>query len=76
MENKNVKIVHVTSAHQYDDTRILLKECVSLSKNRYDVSLVHSGNVNKEINGVKIIGINYTAKNRFSRFYKTVNKIL
>ena len=34
------KIVHITSVHQRFDTRIFQKECQSLRKAGYDVSLV------------------------------------
>lgn len=35
-----MNIVHLTSVHQRHDTRILLKECLSLATNGYDVSLI------------------------------------
>lgn len=71
-----LKIVHITSAHLHDDIRIFHKECVSLAKNNYDITLLHSGEITDvTIKEVKIIGINCKAKNRFSRFYKTVNEI-
>lgn len=35
------KITHLTSVHTRHDTRIFLKECVSLAKvERYEVSLI------------------------------------
>jgi len=73
---EKIKIVHITSAHAYDDIRIFHKECVSLLKSGYDVTFLHQEETNDiTIKGVKLVGINYKAKNRFDRFYTTVNKI-
>lgn len=52
------KICHLSSVHPRLDTRILLKECSSLAKAGYDVSLiVGDGGENEIRNGVKIFGL-------------------
>lgn len=49
------KVAHLTSAHPRFDTRIFLKECASLVKHGYAVSLVVAdGKGNEEKNGVAI----------------------
>jgi glycosyltransferase involved in cell wall biosynthesis len=53
----NIKICHVTSAHQRTDDRIFLKECVSLAKAGFDVSLVVQSEVSEDDCGVHIVGI-------------------
>lgn len=42
-----IKIAHITSVHRHNDTRIFLKQCISLSKH-YEVHLI-----NKEYTGIK-----------------------
>ena len=42
-----IKIAHITSVHMHNDTRIFLKQCISLSKH-YEVHLI-----NKEYTGIK-----------------------
>ncbi len=70
-----MKVCHVTSVHKSNDVRIFLKECCSLSKAGYDVSLV-AANANTEIiNNVKIIGVNSIVNNRISRVFKTVYSV-
>lgn len=69
------KIVHLTSVHKRYDIRIYLKECISLAKIGYDVSLiVADGLGNEEKNGVKIYDVGL-AKNRFERVRNTTKKI-
>lgn len=53
-----VKVCHVTSVHQRYDTRIFHKECTSLAKAGYDVTLLVADNKEPEIrNGEKIISV-------------------
>jgi len=62
-----IKITHLTSAHPRYDTRIFIKECISLSKvKNYEVNLVVAdglGDEKKE--GVGIYGF---GKNILSSF--------
>ncbi|MCI8666416.1 MAG: glycosyltransferase family 4 protein [Dorea sp.] len=60
-----MKICHLTSVHKADDVRIFEKECVSLKKAGYDVSLIAPGD-SKEKESIHIIGIPQD-KNRIKR---------
>ena len=51
------KVCHFTVAHDVADVRIFEKECKSLQKERYDVSLVVSNVGNSVKSGIKIYGI-------------------
>lgn len=53
MENISIKtVVHISTVHSRLDPRIFEKECISLSKAGYKVSLITQDGVNKETNGV------------------------
>lgn len=63
-----VKVCHVTSAHPRYDTRIFHKECTSLAKAGYDVTLFVADNKAPEVrNGVKIISADFNPKSRWDR---------
>jgi len=68
-------ICHLTSIHQPVDVRIFHKECSSLAKAGYKVSLIHPGELNEVRNGVTIIGLSIKAKSRLQRMTKTVNAV-
>lgn len=51
-----LKVCHVTSAHNSDDTRIFHKECVSLAEAGYAVFLVAPGE-DREEKGVRVMGV-------------------
>lgn len=65
MENK-ISVCHLTLLHKLDDARVFYKECRSLAKNGFDVTLVGFENTDYQIvkDGVKIISINIPTKNR------------
>lgn len=66
----------MTSVHQRYDGRILKKECVSLARNGYDVTLIVADNKDDEIyNGVKITSIKFIPRNRFDRILHAKKKI-
>lgn len=63
-----IKVCHVTSVHQRYDTRIFHKECTSLAKAGYDVTLLVADNKAPEVrNGVKIISADFKPKSRWDR---------
>lgn len=51
-----IRVCHMTSAHRNDDGRIFKKECTSLARAGYDVTLVAQGD-SFESNGVRVIGV-------------------
>lgn len=64
----SVKVCHVTSVHQRYDTRIFHKECTSLAKAGYDVTLLVADNKAPEVrNGVKIISADFKPQSRLDR---------
>lgn len=72
----NIKVAHLTSAHQRYDIRIFIKMCSSLAAHNYDVSLVVAdGKGNEDKNNVSIIDIGAKEGGRFSRMTKTVKRI-
>ncbi len=72
-----VKITHLTSAHSRYDTRIFVKMCSSLAKQKnYDVSLVVADGKGDEIkNNVHFFDVGSKEGGRFSRMTKTVKKV-
>ncbi|WP_298314762.1 glycosyltransferase family 4 protein [uncultured Aquimarina sp.] len=73
--NRKISVCHLTSPHPRYDTRIFHKECISLAKIGYDITLVVAdGNKNEKLEGVNIVGIE-KPKNKLERLYKTTKKI-
>lgn len=68
-ERKIVKICHMTSAHQRYDQRILYRECISLQKEGYDVTLiVNDEKEDEKFRNIYIKSTKHTySKNRLKR---------
>ena len=49
------KVCHISTVHRENDNRILFKQCSSIKKAGYDVSLIITSDRNKKINGVDIV---------------------
>ncbi|MCD4658330.1 MAG: glycosyltransferase [Planctomycetes bacterium] len=64
------KIVHMTSVHPTFDVRIFHKECKSLHKAGFDVSLIAPHDKNEVVDGIKILAVP-PPKNRLQRMLKT-----
>ena len=63
-----MKICHLTSAHNRHDIRIFMKECRSLAKAGYSVTLLCADNNPQENNDtVSIIPTGFSPKNRLDR---------
>ncbi|MBI4722606.1 MAG: glycosyltransferase family 4 protein [Candidatus Stahlbacteria bacterium] len=62
----NKKICHITTVHSSFDVRIFHKECKTLVKVGYDVTLVAQHDKDEVVNGVKIVALP-TPKNRLHR---------
>ncbi len=60
------KVCHLTSVHQVSDTRVFFKECKSLTKAGYDVTLIAMNPEPEKVEGVRIIPFP-VYKNRFKR---------
>ena len=58
------KVCHITSAHSRYDVRILHKQCKSLIKGGYDVTLIVNDIKMMIIDGVKIVSTKYKPKTR------------
>ncbi len=69
------KVCHLTSVHPLLDTRIFYKECVSLAKAGYDVSIIVTGETDKSIENIKVYGINKGKDSRLYRMFFTVKKV-
>ncbi|MBQ9472930.1 MAG: glycosyltransferase family 4 protein [Bacteroidales bacterium] len=52
-----IRVCHLTSVHDENDTRIFLKECVSLSRNGYEVFFVVAGAQSHVVDWVNIVGV-------------------
>lgn len=64
------RICHMTSVHSAKDGRIFYKECTSLAKAGYNVTLVVAGAQDENCNGIKIVGVP-KASSRIGRILKT-----
>lgn len=70
------KVVHLTSVHPRNDTRIVIKQCSSLAAHGYDVTLVVADGKGHEWTGkVKIVDVGYLP-GRFNRMFKTTRRVL
>ncbi|MBB6624628.1 glycosyltransferase [Clostridium gasigenes] len=65
------KVCHISTAHPENDGRILFKQCSSISKAGYEVSLIVTADKEKIINGVKIIPLSKNNNRIYRMFYKT-----
>ena len=70
------KVVHLTSVHPRFDTRIFLKECVSLAANGYSVSLVVAdGKGDETVNNVAVYDVG-ASKGRLDRICNAPRRVL
>ncbi|MDF1672104.1 MAG: glycosyltransferase family 4 protein [Vicingaceae bacterium] len=73
---KTTKICHLTSAHPDGDLRIFYKECVSLAKAGFEVSLVIPNTNSRIENKVNIVSFESNYITRKERMTKAVNDVL
>lgn len=67
-------VVHLTSVHQPMDTRIFLKECITLAQAGYQVTLVAPGNSHGICHGVRLEAVPSCA-GRWDRMTRTVWRV-
>lgn len=70
------RVVHLSSAHPATDTRILLKECQSLSKAGYSVTLIARSDYDTEFEGVRVRAVSSRSGNRLLRMTKVAFQVL
>jgi glycosyltransferase involved in cell wall biosynthesis len=70
----NLRVVHLSSAHYAGDTRILHKECQSLAKAGYDVTLVAQHDTDALIGRVKIKALQ-KPRSRWQRWTAAIWKV-
>lgn len=71
-----LRIAHLTSAHPRDDIRIYHKQCRSLAKSGYDVTLVVADGLgDAEREGVRIADVG-CGQGRVQRMLKTTSRVL
>lgn len=68
------KVCHMTSAHDWNDDRIWLKECQALADAGYDVYIVSEG-IDREESGVNIVGCGKKPKSRRERMRGFAKKV-
>lgn len=68
------KVCHMTSVHPAEDIRIFRKECVSLAKEGYDVTLIQKGD-SYEKDGVKILGFTEIPGNRLKKMFSSTKQV-
>lgn len=61
------RIAHLTSVHPAHDTRIFVKQCKSLSKAGFEVTLFHPGSEKGDRDGVLLQGLDIKTSSRISR---------
>ncbi len=74
---KTYKVCHLTSVHSINDIRIFTKECSSLAKNKFEVTLIACSDRFFEDfkNGVKRISLGIPVKNRVQRIIKRTRAV-
>tara|TARA_R110001592_G_scaffold163180_1_gene396918 strand:- start:1105 stop:2220 length:1116 start_codon:yes stop_codon:yes gene_type:complete len=75
MNKSNIHICHLTSAHPDGDVRIFHKQCVSLAKFGYKVSLIIPNTLSRIEKGVNIISFNCDYNTKRERMTIAVNRV-
>ena len=72
-----MRVCHLTSAHSRYDIRIFQKECISLARNGFDVSLiVCDGKENETVEAVKIYSVDKKRTGVLKRILHSPQKVL
>ena len=71
-----ISVCHLTSVHTRQDVRIFQKQCQSIAKHGYDVTLVVADSEgNEKVDGVHIVDAG-RSRGRIDRIFKTTRQIL
>ncbi|MBU0664999.1 MAG: glycosyltransferase family 4 protein [Proteobacteria bacterium] len=71
-----MKVVHLTSVHSRNDTRIFIKQCRSLAAHGYEVTLVVADGQGDEYQDkVRIVDVGHLP-GRLNRIFKTTRRVL
>lgn len=70
-----IHVCHITCVHPADDIRIFFKECRTLAKAGYNVSLIAPGTKCEKKEGIRIVGISPSKGGRFFRMTVTVRRV-
>jgi len=71
-----MNIVHLTSVHPRNDTRIFIKQCRSLAAHGYEVTLVVADGQSDECkDNVKVVDVGHLP-GRLNRIFKTTRRVL
>jgi glycosyltransferase involved in cell wall biosynthesis len=66
-EGMGARVCHITTVHPVDDHRILHKECRSLREAGYDVTLIAPAAENVVLEGISVVALRRTPRNRLER---------
>jgi glycosyltransferase involved in cell wall biosynthesis len=64
------RVCHITTVHPVDDHRILHKECMSLRQAGYDVTLIAPHDKDVVLDGVSVVALAGTPRNRLERMLR------
>jgi glycosyltransferase involved in cell wall biosynthesis len=70
------KVCHITSVHRWDDTRIFYKECSSLAKSGWNVTLIATNGSPGMYEGVKLVVVKNNSTSRIFRATVVAARIL
>jgi glycosyltransferase involved in cell wall biosynthesis len=69
-------VCHITSVHRWDDTRIFFKECCTLAKSGWDVTLIAANGEPGMYDGVKLVVVKNNSTSRIIRATIVASRIL
>ena len=75
MSSGPIKVCHLTSAHPDHDVRILIKECKSLAKAGFEVSMIVPNSTSRVEDGVNVVSFQSDYKSRKERMTKTTKEV-
>ena len=67
-------VVHLSTVHRWDDSRVFRKMCLSLAREGYEVVLVAVGDGEREIGDVRVLPVP-APRNRWERVLLTIPRV-